>query len=729
MLPNSTTFELGEATLTLRTNLRFSAQRGRHSKSYLIEDQSSGEFYRVGEGEYTFLSLLDGKTTLASALATTCSLVGASAFSEQDAASLCKWLVDSGLAVTRASTAAQRLSKRRDRVTRSKLMSLLNPISVRIPLFNPDRVVAATAKYLGWMFTPYAAVVWIFTCLLAIVSLAAGAGTGHAGNVEIFSRNNWFWLGLTWMALKVVHEYAHALTCRHFGGRVRHCGVLLLLLIPMPFVDVTSSWRFGNKYHRILVAAAGMLAEIFIAAIAALVWLRVDAGLTSQIAANIMFAASINTLLFNANPLMKFDGYHMLSDWLELPNLQKYGNQHVKGVCRRTFLGLNASPLPWAGTRGAIVKTYGFAALIWKLLICASLGFGAANLLPGIGFLIALAAITLWAVVPISQFVMYLIRGTEFEQPDRKRFGIVAASLVASLLLIGIFIPSPSVITAPIVVQYEPLAIIRSETSGFIETIHVQPDQHVRAGDRLITMKNPELQTKLIETQSRLEESRLAASAQQKQRNIGGWQIEQQNIIALQKQLTETQTDVDKLTILAPADGQVLLANAESKLGTFVTPGQELLSVGKPNHKEAIALIDQNDARHLTGAVNESVQLRIWGDSGPASGTVREVTPRVRTDVPHFAFAGLYGGPLTVANRSQYQDADDQPLASDTSQLVLLEPRIAMHIALDADTSERFRSGQTGQVYLRLRTGPIGPYFLQQTKTWLKSQIQTTHGI
>ena len=726
---DATTFELGEAKLSLRDNLRFSAQRGRHGKTYLIEDQSTGDFYRVGEGEYTFVSLLDGKTTLASALATTCSLVGASAFNEQDAASLCKWLVDSGLAQTRASTSAGRMSKRRDQAVTGKVMQALNPISVRIPLFCPDRIVARSAKYLSWIFSPMMAFVWVFTCALALVSLLASQSSTSQYSVEVFNRDNMIWLGLSWLVLKLIHEFAHALACRHYGGRVRNCGILFLLLIPLPFVDVTSAWRFGNKFHRIIVSAAGMIAELFLAAIATLIWLRVDAGLVSQIAANVMFAASVNTLIFNANPLMKFDGYHMLADWLELPNLAKYGNQHVMGICRKHFLGLHASPLPWAGTRGSFVKFYGVAALVWKILICVSLVLGAANLLPGIGFLIALSATVLWLAIPVTKFAKYMIWGSEFEQPNRKRFAAVAGGALLAAIVAGIVLPSPTVITAPIVIEYEPMSVVRSESMGFVETVHVDPDQNVRAGEVLITLRNKELQTQLIETISRLKETRMAAAAQQKSRNIAMWQVEQQNIVALEKQLAETQTSVDQLTLRAPVDGQVLMNDPQSIVGTYISPGQELLSIGDPTNKEAIALVSQSDAHHLETAAGNDVQLRIWGRSDRANGTVREITPRVRTDLPHFAFAGMYGGPLTVVNRAEYQDTEDNPVPEDTSQLVLLESRIAMHIALDSETSEQLYSGQTGLAHLRMRTGSLGPYLIDRASEWISKRIQDNHGL
>ena len=296
-------------------------------------------------------------------------------------------------------------------------------------------------------------------------------------------------------------------------------------------------------------------------------------------------------------------------------------------------------------------------------------------------------------------------------------------------IIAGGLLPSPSVITAPIVIQYEPMSVVRSESTGFVDQVHVKPDQMVQAGDVLISLRDEELQTRLIETTSRLDEAKLAAAAQQQQRNISLWQIEQKNIAAIEKQLAETKRSVEQLTLRSPIDGKVLLDSYESLLGTYVMPGQELLSVGNPTSKEAIALVSQSDAGHLEFAANTEVQLRIWGTSDRPTGKVREITPRVRTDLPHFAFAGMYGGPLTVVNRAQYQDSDDVPVESDTSQLVLLEPRIAMHIELDAGTSKTLFSGQTGVVHLRLRTGALGPYLMNRTSKWFSSRIQSTHGL
>ena len=631
---DTTTFEIGEARLSLRDNLRFSIQRGRYGKSYIVEDESTAEFYRIGEAEYTFLSMLDGQTTVATALATTCSLRGTSSFNEQDAAHFCKWLVDSGLANTRASTSSRRIGSRQSKADDAAARQNINPISIRIPLWSPDPVVSKANKYLGWVLTMPMAVVWLFVCSWALLS-AISASDRFANDLQVFSSNNALWLAATWLLLKLGHEFCHAVACKKYGGRVGKSGILLLLLVPLPFVDVTSSWRFGNKRHRILVSAAGMLFELFVAAIAALIWVRVGPGMVSQAAANVMVAASINTILFNANPLMRFDGYHILADWIEIPNLAKYGNQFVVGACRKHLLGLHATPIPWGGVRGHLVRIYGVASLLWKLLICATLLIAAANLLPGLGFAFALVGAILWIAIPVVKFGKYFMLGNQFEQPNRWRFTAILFSALFLCGLLGLTLPSPSVITAPVVIGYEPLSVVRAEAAGFLESIEVSGDEIVKENQLLALLADPELELRRIEAESELKESRLRASSHRKRRNIAAWQIEQETQRAIKKRIIEIEEQERQLELRAPTAGRVLGEDIDSLVGTHIRAGTEVLSIGRCDSKEAIALVSQGDDRYLRGSLGRNVSLRVWGNDSLESGVVRKINPRVTAELPH----------------------------------------------------------------------------------------------
>ncbi len=542
---DATTFDLGQSCLRLKDTLGFAIQQDRHGCWYLIEDESRGQFYRIGAAEYTFLSMLDGKTTMASAMACTCSLLGASALNEQDAINLCKWLIDSSLAHTRASTSAGRIREKQDSHASRMNLQKLNPISIRLPLVELDRFTESAEKYFGWLVSWPLAIVWTTTCMYGLITL--WMSWDRIGEVPVFSRDNIFWMSLTWLILKSIHEFAHVLVCKRFGGKIGKAGILFLLLIPMPFVDVTDARRFPNKYQRILTSAAGMLAELFLAAIAAIVWSHSGPGIISFHAANVMVAASLHTLLFNANPLMRFDGYHILADWLEIPNLGNQGQSYVHGIASRLFFGVPCRQFEYRGFHGQIIRIYGVAAWLWKVCLCFVLTMAATNLFYGIGLLIAAGAIVLWLLIPVRDLLKYIMFGTDYETPNRRRFAVVTVGLIAVALAIANFVPAPTVITAPVVIDYRPLNIVRAETAGFIETICVDNQQFVNAGDLLIVLRNPELESRLVRTECELAKSQMCAKSLQNEGEIGAWQAEQAVIQSLDVQRSEIQLQNENL--------------------------------------------------------------------------------------------------------------------------------------------------------------------------------------
>ncbi len=721
---DATTFDLGQARLRLKDGLKFAIQHSRRGSWYLIEDESRSQFFRVGSAEYTFISQMDGETTMASAMAKTCSLVGGNALDEQEAINLCKWLVDSGLANTRASTSTERLKDQQETRNAQLNVQKLNPISIRIPICDLDRFTTAIEKYLGWLVSWPIAIVWIATCLYALISLAMA--WDQVGQFNLLSRNNLIWMAVTWIVLKGIHELAHVLVCKRFGGRIGKGGILFLLLIPMPFVDVTSAWRFPNKYQRILTSAAGMLVEIFLAAIAAIVWANTSPGALNFHAANVMIAASLHTLIFNANPLMRFDGYHMLADWLELPNLGNRSQRYVSGKFKQWFFGCETKPLEYAGFHGQVIRAYGFAALAWKVLLCLVLTIAAANLLEGVGLLVAGGAALLWAGLPIIKLAKYTLFGSEFEKPNRIRFALVCGSMIAASVAMAVTVPAPSVVSAPIIVDYKPLTVVRAETSGFVSEIHVANQQTVQAGELLVVLRNRELEAELAQVVSEVAKSKLRGKSLKKQEKIAEWQAEQAAQESLEEQLGELQGKQDRLKIYAAESGRLIARDLASKLGTHLEAGTELCSIGTEECKEAIALVSQSDARHIANSENSQVDLRIWGRPQLKSAKLASLTPRARDDLPHFAFAGAYGGPLDVVQRNQVEQ--ESATSELEGELMLTEPRVQVWLELDPQTSLGLRAGETGLAHLRGRSSSMGDYLWEKSFRWLKNQIVESHG-
>ncbi|MCA9168520.1 MAG: efflux RND transporter periplasmic adaptor subunit, partial [Planctomycetales bacterium] len=656
---DATTFEIGEARLRLRDGLRFSLRQNDGAPCLFIEDESQMLFYRLGLAEYTFISLLDGTRTVATALSTACSASPGDGLTEHEATELCHWLVEAGLAETPSSRSARRILQAEESASKAWFAQWLNPISLRIPLFSPDRLLTRLEPYLRWLVSWPAFFLWLVVCGMGALSVMMEWSRFSSASLEVFSRDHFVYLGVTWLLLKGIHEFAHAFVCKRFGGRVGACGMVLLLLVPLPYVDVSSAWRFTSKRQRILVSAAGMLAELFVAAMAALVWSRAEAGVFSYHAKNVVLTASLHTLLFNLNPLMRFDGYHILVDTVGLPNLGRHGQAFVRDLGRRFLLGLPTSRSTLGGWRRILVACYGIGAACWKILLTITLTVGAANLLPGVGLLLATVGIILWLALPTIQLIRYLVEGTPYEQPNRRRFATVVAGLTASLIFIGTVLPAPTVISAPCLVEYEPIHVIRAEASGFVREVLVEPGNVVRLGDPLMRLENAELTARLSDLECQLTAANLRANEQLEKLNSAAYQAAQAAISALEQQVNELGQQQRQLTVRSAATGVVIGDDLQNLSGSYLQAGMEVLSIATEEEKEVVALVTQRDAQYLSAAVGRPVDIRIRGSLVKGHGTVRSVEPRLQNEVPHYAFAGTYGGPLDVIRRQGTDNEQD----------------------------------------------------------------------
>ena len=241
---------------------------------------------------------------------------------------------------------------------------------------------------------------------------------------------------------------------------MREAGLVLILFAPAAYVDVTSCWRFPSKWQRILVAAAGMYAELVIAGVAAIVWRQCDSAVIQHTLFNIILMASVSTLVFNANPLMRFDGYYLLADLLEIPNLSAEGTAAVQRMAKRLFWGISDASRVQVGWRGAVIRIYGVSAACWRVVVSASLITASVWLWHGAGVLLGVLGITAWFGLPLLNLVASVIDNT------LKRHRCYCASGVAvvlTCLLLGLFVwmPWPGTIAAPAIVEYTDLSIVR----------------------------------------------------------------------------------------------------------------------------------------------------------------------------------------------------------------------------------------------------------------------------
>ncbi|MEL7263716.1 MAG: efflux RND transporter periplasmic adaptor subunit, partial [Planctomycetota bacterium] len=581
---------------------------------------------------------------------------------------------------------------------------------------------------------------WLFSWPIAILAIVLVGYAGHVfvnhwdrfytGMRMVMSDGNWISLGIVTIALKLIHECGHMLMCKRYGGHVGGWGVMLLLLIPMPYVDVTSAWRFESKRARILVSAAGMMVEVVLAAIATLVWAATSTGEINQIAYNVMISASMVTLMFNINPLMRFDGYYMLSDALDLPNLANQGQQYLTDIGRQIFFGQPARtslPFTW---RGLFIRAYGVAAFLWRITISLSLMFGAAALRQGIGVIIAAISLVLWLGVPMYKLCRYAIFGGQFDSPRRMRFLAAVLTCACILVAAATYLPSPATVTAPVVIECDPLTTIRAQTAGFIDEVLVSQGDNIQPGQTLVRLHNPELESEIRELQAQINELEVQSATALSRGDITAHVTIKESHDATYKQLQDALSRKKKLVVSSDVAGSVLSSDLHDLQGRHVQRGEMLMHLGETGRMKGLVMLTQQDAKTARTLMGTDVRFRLFGHwHEPHTGLLRRVNPRASVTPPHPAFGMPGGAMLPVVQSAHDPSEQEEEVKPEELPTELVRPRVVAEIELDETLAADLRSGQHGQVRLSRTPKPLGQYLYTSAHRWLREKLTNTHGL
>ena len=710
------TAELGGICLALREDLTFSLQSHGGQSCYVLEDELHGTFFRIGIPEYTFLSLLDGRTSVEQALARTAVAMGPNAIREQDAASICQWLVEHQLARTLQSGRAARLSETHDARNAGQWKQYLNPLVFMVKLGNPGPVLERLLPSTRWMFGPIGVLVWFLFVGGGLSQVVLHWHELAETSIEVITPHNCLGLGASWLLLKVIHETAHGLSCLRFGGQVRTAGLNSVLFVPLPFVDVTSSWRFASKWQRIAVAAAGMYAELLVAALAALCWSHREIGFLRQICANLMVTGGFLTILFNANPLVRFDGYYILADWLELPNLAQHAHQDLLQLGKHWLFGVSGGEPTSPPGSGWIVRIYGILSSVWKVTVTASLIVAAETLYHGAGFALAIVATVLWVLWPLGRFLKYAVLGDSREQPHRLRFALIAGVSVASIVWCWQNLSWAERLVLPAIVDYTPAVTVRSPVGGFVTLVAVRAGEAVDEGALLLQLRNLDFDYGIAELQAAIAKSEVRGLAFEQAENLAAQQVETENRVALRKQLSEKQRQQTQLAIRAPASGLILAADLSSLEGRYVSPGETLFLIGDEQTKKVQLLVSQTEIDRLRTKLGDDVEFTAWSEGGRRfTGRLTKVDDRATVTLRHPALAAVVGGPLPVRSRQRNSDGST---GENDAPWELLEPHFIANVELPLHISRQFGAGQLGSVHLTTGCRSLGEVITQRVTHW-----------
>ncbi len=657
--PPSHVREIGSTRPQLRRNLRFSFQEFNRVRCCLIEDPLTSKFHRIGLAEYRFLSHLNGKVTFAEAFARASLESGPGALNEQQAIAVLSWLVENRLATLGGTTPDEVVAEAQDKQFFGKLRNAFNVLFIRVPLGRPDRFLTWIYPTFQWMCGWAFLLLWVGLVIHAITQVSLHWDRLVRGTEGILAPDNWLWLALVWVGLKLWHEIWHGLICKHYGGEIREAGVLLVLFTPLGYVDASSSWAFPSKWKRIHVAAAGMYGEFFLAAIAAWVWSQTEPGLVNTLALNTMVMASTITLFFNLNPLMRFDGYFILSDLLELPNLYTRSTQLIKLLAKHWLLGVRGLKQPdWHLRETWIYLFYGLASLLWRVFIVFTLLIAASFLFKGGGLLLAVIGFFFWIIPIVSGLYRYMKDGHGQERPILST-ALFRCGLLVLLCVLLAWIPLRVQIRAPGLLQFSDQVVLRADCPGFINGIHVLDGMDVEEGALLVSLNNELAENQLDKLAKRYEKQALKTRLAHLHRQFAEYAAEKDSLQALYKQFQDQRVFVESLDIRAPHAGRVVGPWLPLMRERYVNTGDEILRLAKPYAGEVAIPVSQHDIDSFRRHVGQPVSVRIRGRRLVLEGNLRRVTARASTQIDYPALTSLGGGPLAVKQKDSSLSPDD----------------------------------------------------------------------
>lgn len=681
-----------QVKLLLRKDIVIAPQRYEGRTYYVVKDPVSLRYYRFKEQERFLIGLMDGLHTLDDTQKAFETQFRPERLTLEDLEQFGQQLLKAGLVQNEAPQAGQQLYEQRVQRRRMELLGLFtNILYIKIPIFDPDRLLGRMVPWFRWVFTTW---FFLFSCCFLFSALMLVLTHFDTFRARLPSFHEFFSLktvAYVWIAMgvvKVIHEFGHGLSCKTFGGEVHEMGFLLLCFSPAMYCNVSDAWTIPSKWKRIIIGGAGIYVEVMIAALATFVWWNTPGyPFLNHMCLCLMLICSVNTLVFNGNPLMRFDGYYVLSDWLEIPNLRERSNRYVSRVLMDKCLGIELVPEPYMERwRRILFVSYAVLSYVYRWVVTFVILTFMSKFLAPYGLQIISTLLTFVALGSMLGWPTYrLIKNIRKRGrlPDMKPMRVTISSVIVALLLLAFFfLPLPvSRIREPGLVQVQPgeLVPLHVGVNGILNKVHVSEGEEVPRGKILAEFTNLDLESRRAQVQTVLEiksklvqlyESEISRTrdardlARLKNSRV---KAETERLAALQS-LDEVSAEMKRLVVRAPRAGIVLGLPTPDEIGKRWEKDQPtpFCSIGDPRKLRVLVPLaphDYNDLllpdlkkqgpnRHL------AVTVRVQGRANKTwSGRISSLPQSEAREIP-LALSTRGGGPLAIKPGS----SQEQPI-------------------------------------------------------------------
>ncbi|MHC4514825.1 MAG: hypothetical protein ACYTKC_06145 [Planctomycetota bacterium] len=710
--------KLGPIQIGLRSDLVITRHVLRERASYVVHDPVTFANHSFNAFEYRVLTTIVPGRTLRE---TFTKLVEQTILTDREKHGFYRFILQLHamnllhLPITDASTLFERY---KDKRARKRGTPVRNLVYWRIPLIDPDRFLDKTVKYVGWIFSRTGLVLWMILIGITLWKCWGRFGEMFGAAGDLLQLSNVPILFVSLVVLKAIHEFGHAYACKRLGGAVPEMGVVFILATPCAFVDASASWRFPNRWHRIAVGLAGMYVECTVAAAFALVWVATPPGFLHDVARNVIVLASLVTVLFNLNPLMRFDGYYIFTDLWGTPNLWDRAGRFVKGWAKRVLLGLEQPRTDLSRQERVLYPVYGVSAVIYRFFLV--LGICAMVMInwPVAGAILGLVFGYSMLLQPLLKAVRYMLTDEETE-PVRRRARAVAWSGVGVVLMVFFWLPVSFNVVAPGILEPEYYQVLRAPAGGFIKEVTTITGDHVQAGKALVLLENPQLQLELALAEKELQAENTRLSSVELTDPVQA-EVHRARIQLLEEQCAKLRDRLSRMKAVAREAGRVV--SPPQLVGRFVGEGDELVEIHSGRSLVRIVLSEEEigRAKPVAGSI---VELR-WNirPGETVRAIVREVLPAAsREEVPKaltvLGGGGVYGtrtGSKTITPGSSEDNQDGAGDEAITEQLRADRPYL--HVLLEPDSVPMgVTAGLRARVNLSAEVETVG--------SWLRRQL------
>lgn len=713
--------------MRMRPDLTARQHRYQGRLYWVVKEPVGLNYFRFQEEEYAILKMLDGQTSLDEIKDQFEALFPPQKIGIEELQQFVGMLHRSGLIIANVpGQGHQLLLRRSERWRKEWLGRLSNILSVRFKGIDPERILNWLYLRMKWIYTRPAVIACIVLGLSALSLVLVQFDIFQSKLPEFhqfFNLKNAVYLSIALGVTKVIHEFGHGLTCKHFGGECHEMGVMLLVLTPCLYCNVSDSWMLPNKWHRAAIGAAGMYIEMVIASICTFIWWYSEPGLLNHLCLSTMFVCSVSTLMFNSNPLLRYDGYYILSDILEIPNLRQKATDILNRKMGEWCLGLEPPDDPFLPERNQFLfALYSVASAIYRWVIVFGILWFLYEVwkpyrLEIIGQIIASMSLYGLIVMPIWKLIKFFWVPGRLDKVKKPRLYATLAVIGAALLAI-FYVPLPHRVYCTFEIEPRDAYKVYVTVPGEIADVRVKPGDRVDADTLLAELKNVDVELEVARLegerdQTKIKLANLADELVRDRRRQAAGQIEplRKLLQSVEDQLIEKRTDLSRLALVTPVAGMVMpppemnKPTADTQLSSwtgtpledrnqdaFLQEGTFFCQVGDPQKMEAQLVIDQQDVEFIKK--DQLVDIKL--DELPFD-TLHGVIDEVATE------------PLRVSPRHLSNKAGGE-LATKTDEAGVERPQnTSYHARVPLDDPEGLlRIGYKGRARIHTEPQPLG---------------------